>query len=346
MSRWDENRLDETLEDMGMDDDVAGGQRLEPPIWKSIPHSEGSHATAEPNQTLVTRPRGHRGFWIALSVLDLGAAATGIGLASSGGSAAPGAGMAPADFVVSSTQNTLAQHTADVVFSGSVSVAGKTIPLTGTGQADFTTNDFTGIVSESSPTASIVERELLINGHFYMGVTADGHDISEITGGAEWIDIPIADQGGSTSPGFASVDPLTQIQMLEKKGATVVPLGTSVIDGDTVSGFSVTPSHAEVLQNIQKEFATGQFSAEQQQQILNASKALGSISSDVWFDSSGILRREAVNIGGGTSGATGKVDMTFQNYGTPVNIEPPAPGNTITFSQFSSDVKSAEASQG
>ena len=266
-------------------------------------------------------------------------------LATSGGPGVPGAGMAPADFVVSSTQNTLAQRTADVVISGSVSVAGHEIPLTGTGQADFTTNGFSATVSENAANTSVDERELVVGGNLYMGMTIDGHNMSKFTNGASWISIPTPGQA-SSSPGFGSVDPLSQIKLLEQKGATVVPLGTSVIDGDTVSGYSVTFSPSQLQQSLQQELASGQFTPAEQQQILNATKALGSLSMDVWFDGSGILRRETANLAGGTSGATGRVDITFSNFGTPVSIEAPAAGDVISFSQFDSDLQALQASQG
>ena len=334
-----------------MDENMASSRgEAETPIWERIPLSEGSPGAPESFQARneakapVTGPRRRPVVWAAASLIAVGAAAAGFVVATSGGTPAPGDGMAPADFVVSSTQNTLAQHTADVVFSGSVSDAGQTIPISGTGQADFSNDGFTATVTEDSTKGTIVERELLADGHFFVGVTADGQDLSAVTGGAQWVDVPVPSLGTSTSPGLGSVDPLSQIQTLETKGATVVPLGTSVIDGDTVSGFSVTPSAAEVQQNMQQEFATGQFSASQEQLLQNEAKSLGSFTVDVWFDASGPLRREAATISGGTSGATGKVDMTFQNFGTSVSIEPPAPGSTISFSQFMSDLQAMKNS--
>lgn len=174
-----------------------------------------------------------------------------------------------------------------------------------------------------------------------MAMAKDGHDVSEITGGAEWIDLPVADQNGGNSPGLGIVDPMTRLRVFEKKGATVVPLGASVIDGDTVSGYSVTPSRSEVLQALKQEFASGQFSAAQEQLFLNTPNALGSFTSQVWFDASGILRRVVLTIGGGMTGAAGKVDVTYQSYGTPVSIKPPAANNVISYSNFYSDLQSA-----
>jgi hypothetical protein len=259
-----------------------------------------------------------------------------------GGPTVPGAGIAPASFVVSSTQNTLDQHSADVIFSGSITAAGKVIPMQGTGQTDFTSNAFSGTVNASSSGTSLIEKELVVGGHFYLGLSIDGTPLSQFTGGAEWIDIPVPDQSGSNSPGLGNVDPLSQIQTLEKKGITVVNLGTSVIDGYAVSGYSVTPSHLEELGSVEQEMAAGQITAAQGKQILNAAKTLGTFTSDVWIDSSGLLRRETVNVGGGTSGEVGKVDMTFVNYGTPVSIAAPPSNEIVGFTQFQSDMQALE----
>ena len=64
------------------------------------------------------------------------AAAVG-GVIAGRGSDVPGSGMAPADFVVSSTQTTLAQRTADVAYSGSISADGQDVPLNGSDIADL-----------------------------------------------------------------------------------------------------------------------------------------------------------------------------------------------------------------
>jgi hypothetical protein len=310
--------------------DQTAGDRVGWPKSSSRPQKVRKHALA----------------WSTLTVVVVGALAAGVVLVVNRGPTVPGAGIAPAAFVISSTQDTLAQHTADVIFSGSISVAGKTIPLNGTGEADFAANAFNGTVSFASSGLSLVERELAVGGHLYMGMTANGSDISQVTGGPEWIDIPLPNQSGSSAPGIGSVDPLSEIQLLEKKGATVLPLGTTVIDGATVSGYSVTPSRLEVFENIEQEIASGQIPPSEVQPILNESKVLGTFTEDVWFDASGLLRRESAKISGGSSGASGAVVMTFQNFGTPVSIQAPAPGNIVSFSQFTADLQALKGASG
>jgi hypothetical protein len=184
----------------------------------------------------------------------------------------PGAGIAPADFVGSSTQNTLAKHTADFVFNGAVSGDAQVIPLNGWGRADFTTDAFSGTIVASSSTISYVERELL-------ALAKNGHDVSDITGDAEWIDLPVVDQNGENSPGLGIVDPMTRLRVLESKGATAVPLGTSVIGGETVSGYAFRPSRSGVLQALRQELAAQRFSNAREQQFLNNRNGLGSFTS-------------------------------------------------------------------
>jgi hypothetical protein len=266
------------------------------------------------------------------------------GVVASGGHSAPGSGMAPADFVVSSTQTTLAQRTADITYSGSISVDGQDVPLNGSGQVDFDTNTFSASLTEDVSSTTIVLRELIASGQFYMGMTIGGQDMSTVTGGAHWASIALPDQASSSGLGATNVDPIGQLKNLEQKGATVTSLGTKTIDGTSVSGYSVTPSRQEVESEIQQEVQQNQITAVTAQQMQQAPDLLGSFTTDVWIDGSGLVRQENENLAGGSAGITAKATVTYQNYGTPVSISPPAPSDVIPFNQFLSDLKAAQAS--
>ena len=80
-------------------------------------------------------------------------------------------------------------------------------------------------------------------GHIYLSLGVHGQSISELTGGPHWIDVPVPEQDSSRL-GTGNVDPLGS-SVLGQQGASVVPLGTSTMEGVTVSGYSVTPSPAE-----------------------------------------------------------------------------------------------------
>jgi hypothetical protein len=307
-----------------------------PDPWVVFAHEQSARAQA------VSKRRTKRTLIASGAAVIIVAAAVG-GVVASRHSGVPGSGMAPADFVVSSTQTTLAQRTADVTFSGSVGADGKDVPINGTGQVNFDTNAFTATMSENVGSTSIALRELIASGQFYMGMTIDGQDMSTVTG-AHWVGISLPDQASSSSLGATNVDPIGQLKALEQKGATVTSLGTKTIDGTTVSGYSVTPSHQEIENNIQQEIQQNQMSAAQGQQLLQSANLIGSFTSEVWIDGSGLIRQEDANIGGGSAGVTAKVTMSFQNYGTPVSIATPAPTDVIPFTQFQSDLKAAQAS--
>jgi hypothetical protein len=305
-----------------------------PPYDSQTPSAQGPAKTHTRRRTAV----------VSVAALVIIAAGVGGILATSGGSSAPGSGMSPAAFVVTSTQNTVAQKTADVDVSGSLAIDGTTIPVSGSGQANFTTNQFSASIDLSSSQHTVDEKELASGGQVYMDISVDGQGLSSLTGGAQWIQIPVPQQSAG-SIGGADVDPISEIKMLEQRGATVVPLGSSTIDGDQVSGYSVTPSQAEIEAGIQQEAQAGQLPASTVSAALKEAKELGTFDVDIWIDGDNLLRQESVTIGGGTSGATGKISLTFQDYGTPVSIQPPAPGSVVSFSQFMNDVKLQDPGQ-
>ena len=326
----------------GTPDDLARSATPEPgdpgpDLWAQLAHEQSVRAKA------VTKRRKKRLLIASGAAVVIVAAAVG-GVVASRSPGVPGSGMAPADFVVSSTQTTLAQRTADVTFSGSFTAKGQDVPINGTGQADFDTNAFTATISENVASTSLAIRELIASGQFYMGMTIDGQDMSTVTGGAHWVGISLPDQSTSSSIGAANVDPIGQLKALEQKGATVTSLGTKTIDGTTVSGYSVTPSHQEIENNIQQEIQQNQMSAAEGQQLLQSSNLIGSFTSDVWIDGSGLIRQEDANIGGGSAGINAQVTMSFQNYGTPVSITAPAASDVIPFTQFLNDLKTAQGS--
>ncbi len=302
-------------------------------------------ATAPPPQSQAATPRGRlRLAVISLALLLVAAGVVGGIVSTSSGPPAPGAGSTPANFVVSSTQTTLNQHTADIDISGTVTAAGQTVPLQGTGTVDFDTNAFDANISELSGPSSFTEHELVVDNQIYIGIFSGGTNVSALTGGPEWINVPLTEQD-SSGLGAGNVDPLDQLKLLEQRGATVVPLGTSSVNGVTVSGYAVTFGQAEIQQAEQQEFQALHLTPAQAQQALRAAQVLGPPTLHVYFDGSGLLRQESVSLGGGSSPVSGTVQMTYSNFGTPVTIAPPASNDVVSFTQFEQDAQAYEASQ-
>jgi hypothetical protein len=251
-----------------------------------------------------------------------------------GGSETPGAGVAPAVFVVSSATSTLHQRSADLTISGSVSGNGQTVPINGMGYVDFDHDAFSAEMTMNSPGGEPVgEDEISVGGHIYLSVGADGVSISQLTGGPHWIDVPVPEQD-SSQLGTGNVDPLVQILVLEQQGATVSPLGTSTMEGQTVSGYSVTPSQVEEQQSIQQEVRSGEIPPAAVPMVNQELEEIGTPTMDVYFDSSKLLRKLSVTFGGGSSQVSASIQMTFDNYGTSVDIGAPASSDVISYDQF------------
>ena len=246
-------------------------------------------------------------------------------------------------FVVSSATTTLHQHSADVTISGSVSADGQTVPIDGTGYADFDRNAFSANMTMNGPAGTLGEDEIAIGAHIYLSVGADGVSISQLTGGPHWIDVPVPEQD-SSHLGTGNVDPMVQLQVLEQQGATVTPLGTSTIEGETVSGYSVTPSQAEEQQAIQQEVQSGQIPPSALPMVQQELQTMGTPTMDVYFDSSRLLRKLSVTFGGGSNPVSASIEMTFGDYGTTVSIGAPATSDVISYAQFLQDVQASQSS--
>ena len=142
-----------------------------------------------------------------------------------------------------------------------------------------------------------------------MGMTIDGQDMSQITGGAHWVSIPLPDQVELEQPRCGQRRPDRSAEGPGAEGRHRTSLGTKTIDGTTASGYSVTPSHQEIENTIQQEIQQNQMSADHGQQLLQGSNLFGMFTSDVWIDGSGLIREEDANVSGGSAGVNAKVSV-------------------------------------
>lgn len=272
-----------------------------------------------------------------------------VGVVIGGGSPAiPGAGIAPAIFVMSATHTTLSQRTADLIFRGRVSVAGHSTAITGSGQAIFSNPQQLGAtVDVAVPGGGLTEREILADNHFYLALSSAGQDISSLVPGKHWVEIPIP-INSADSVGTGTSDPLAQLQLLASQGNTVKALGTKSIDGVTASGYSVTLSRSTIINAELRYLATSNLTPAEQQQIGQAAQNSPTPTIDVWFDSSKLLRRIGFvtnQTQNGTNIAV-NVEVDFVNYGTPVSISAPSPSDVASYSQFLAAAQAASGDEG
>jgi len=255
-------------------------------------------------------------------------------IALAGGSGSPG--IAPAAFVTTAAQQTLAQSTADVTLSGTVRVDGEDLAFGGNGQVDFRTNVMSLNFGASVPNGSVTETELLVGGNLYLQVTVDGHNLAAVTGGRHWIEIPFAQLGSQT---VSNGSPGTSLSLLRQNGASVTSLGARNIDGQTCSGYAVTPSKQGLLAGAQAEWAQMGLSDTQTSAARQALEQAPLPKITAWFDAQRKLACEVtINLQVGNPSAAGAEDaqmvMVFTHYGVPVTVSTPAPSDTVSLQQL------------
>jgi hypothetical protein len=244
-------------------------------------------------------------------------------------------------FVQQGATKTMAERTADGQISGNIAVDGQSIPIYGTGEFDFQSGVTSATMSYKVSGESYDMTELYSGGNMYMSINVNGQNLSRLTGGKQWIALPLADSmQGSSSFNISS------LKFIAGNGSKVTSLGKSTIDGVSVTGYAVTPSAAAEIKSIKAEEAKlGDSSADA---VFNSEeKNPPVITEKVWFDSSGLLRQMDMNLGlssvlnRAAGSGSGSVVMTLDHFGAPVNVQVPPSNEVISFNAFLSQIGSS-----
>lgn len=249
--------------------------------------------------------------------------------------------MTPAALVSESAHTTLAEKTADITLTGTISAAGQHIPMNGDGVADFTTHAVSATISASIQGMNMHLKELMVDGQVYMGGTMGPVSFSELTG-KDWVSLPVS---SSANQNLFGSDPLAQLQLLEQQGSTVTPIGKKTIDGHTATGYTIVPSRDAMVKGAQKIISQMGLDPSEASQIQSRIAQMQPPTLTAWFDSSHLLREISVdlNMGGGL-GVSGSVVMDFTHYGVPVNVTAPPSSDVVSFQQFLQDAHQAGSS--
>ena len=233
-------------------------------------------------------------------------------------------------FVTQSAQRTLAQRTADLTLAGTVQAAGNSIPISGTGEINFTTNAMTLNAGFSVAGRSAQELEILVNGSLYLELGINGTGLV-FPGGRTWIQMPLAQ---SSSASLTGSDPLSSLTVLEQQGDTVQGLGTKLVGGVTCSGFAVTPSVQAMLAGAQKEAAALGYSPAMTSAELNLVRSMTPPTVTIWVDPQHLVREMSVSMQlfGGAISENAVVD--FSHFGVQTQITAPAPSSVISYASY------------
>ena len=243
--------------------------------------------------------------------------------------------ISPAAFVRQSAAKTLAERTADLTLSGSAQSGGRTATIGGTGAINFITNAMEFNLSVGSPGQSLTERELLVNGNLYLTYTISGLSLAKLTGGRDWIEMPTA-QSGSTS--LVGSDPLSSLSLLEQQGIYVRQIGTKIIEGQSCTGYAVTPTKPALLASVRAEFAKLGYSPAMIDQEVTLAQDMLPPTVTVWIDAQGLTREMSINlalqVGGASSVVTGSMNLYVSYSGSPVQVTAPSASDTISYQSF------------
>jgi hypothetical protein len=233
--------------------------------------------------------------------------------------------------VIAAVNSSMADRTAHVNMTLSGGTSSSPVTGTGSGAIDFSQN-----AMELQMTVGASGQQVPIDVKFLAGVVYENiPGLDQIAPGKSWISIDFSalQQAAGQSPGSlgASNDPAAMLRVLAQHGNTVVPIGSSTVNGVDVQGFSVNVNVAAVRAQLDNAHLPSWM-----HQAISGVNFNGA-NLKVYVDNSGLLRRFAMHVVvSPRSGGSATVDETldFSDYGAPVNVSAPPPDQVLGFEQF------------
>jgi hypothetical protein len=253
------------------------------------------------------------------------------------GASGPGSKDAAAQ-VELGARTTLAKNTVAIQISGSFTVDGRTVPITGSGAADLSSH-LEDLSMSFAANGTSIEETLLADGNAAdMQITENGqNEIETVLPGKDWVQLPL-----DSSSDSGSTNILSQLQVLTHQGNTVTSLGSSTINGASVTGYQVTIGKKAMAAAYKKAVADGGADASVlENELKNITIKPPTIS--LWIGSNNLLAREEVALSIGTAGTSVAGDMTmdFSDYGVPVSVSVPASSDVASYDDFLAAAKAA-----
>jgi hypothetical protein len=236
-----------------------------------------------------------------------------------------GGGQSASAAVIDAVDSTMADHTAQLTFSGTVSTPGSTIRESGSGPVDFDHDAFqlTGSVDAGGQHVPLQVR--FVDGIEYVGAPGIGQELP----GKSWLSLDLSSLSGATGAYGAtglSGNPAATLRILSQNGATVTELGSSTHKGVEVQGYAVTVSPAALQADVANATLPSSIRA--------AVKTItfGELDAKVYVDGQGLLRSVTATMpetvaSSGTH--TVAFTETFTGYGSTVADISAPPATTV-----------------
>ena len=242
----------------------------------------------------------------------------------------PGGGRSAQAAVIASVDNAVASKTARGTLT--MSIGSGHLTGNGAGTIDFSNGamDLNVDVHAASIDQSLPIHLIYLGGTIYEGIP----QISELFPGKSWLSLDLSGLARSAGSGGAlnvGGNPAAMLRLLSQQGNTVVPLGSSKVNGVAVNGYRVTFDPAAMQRQLSSaNVPSWMRTAISQVNLQNATET-------VYIDSAGQLRRTTMHVEvNAPSGKSASVDETFDlsDYGIPVSIAAPPASQVVDFQQF------------
>lgn len=224
------------------------------------------------------------------------------------------------DPVAKAADTTAAAGTAEFRLSGSMSVAGQTIPINGNGAVDMRNARMRMSMSFPVPQFGSMDIEEIFDGSaIYMKMPAAL--TSRIPGGKPWMKLDLEALGKASGVDMQQLmqaggqsNPSDMLAALKGVGSSQ-KVGTDDLNGTPTTHYKATIDLEKAADRIPDKKT-----AESVKQMFSASGSK-SIPFDVWIDRAGRVRQESLNFS--MDGASANMTMSFTRFGVAVDTTPP-----------------------
>jgi len=236
--------------------------------------------------------------------------------------------------VVDAVSSALGDKTASLTLSGSVQEGKITLPVTGTGDTDFTQNamelhmDIGG-----SQEGSMTETAEYEGNVMYLNM---GTLIGQVIPGKSWLSLNLSqvvksdDKQLGLGSNSLTNDPLEALKLLTQAGNTAADLGSSTINGTMVEGYSVKMNPTA----LQGELSSHNLPSWMRQAASLVTSP--NLTYQVYITKAGLLDRMSTNMSLTADGqhVNETIAMDFSNFGQSVKIAAPPASQVGSFARF------------
>jgi hypothetical protein len=289
------------------------------------PHEGGFSDTFAVSSPSVPDKRSKRPVVAIVTALVVVVATIGVSVGLVGG------GKSAEAEVIAAVNSAMADRTAQLNMNLSISAAGHDVGGTGSGAIDFSQNAIEVNFTIDTAGQQVPIQEEYLGGVLYESIPG----LDQLVPGKSWISLDMSglQQAAGQNPTAAGIgsNPAAMLRVLAQQGNTVVPLGSSTVDGVSVQGYSVAIDAAA----IRAKLSQGHLPSWMQQALSKVN--LGDMRIKVFVDGAGLLRRMTMHMAlSSASNGSVTIDagMDFSGYGTPVTVTAPPSDQVVSFQDF------------